>query len=607
MQRKFSSLSASVAKAINRTPSHSTNAAASLPQLAKHTATTLTAPQILQLQRTLGNRAVVRLLTQPSPNPLPPHAKHSPGTPLQRSVGLELEHSIPVYKNLTSKNQEQCLREGSYEYDNSQNIYMVGNNIAVKADNSHYGFELGNHLNKTQSTQRNQRIPPKGISIVEYTTAGKGLDELADGARNTFRRHTQDIQGEINKNKAGVATSEYYIGLPPTVHFPTGLGYLALQVTAGIFPSKIDQLHQKAIVSLMSSKHRDLQQGISNLIDRFAPSISDALLKRTASTEAFWEETLSLYASTDQGDAQPQPTATSKKHSTKKKKSVTNRRIRRNTSKSATTYNKQSEPEKVQVSVPQEKEKERESEPVPQPREKEKEHEKEAVLESEVSKAVSKDYENREEVEQYIIEPFRAILPDVVRSLFRLCLSYYIGAHVPLGDNEVNKNAVPLLSRQDLWQVFRPVAPLFGIWEPLSQILTELVIENAETLNQIIKDHIKAVRGSSQFANSEVLSQSLDFTDLILSVLNGKEFYHAKPVMPLTKSDPLDIKQDKASRITRPEKEGPQFEYRQIQRNDWDQAFMEIGKTAFLLNTEYLTPELRDAAANDTQWDKEGI
>lgn len=492
-------------------PAHTSTPASAngVPHALGQSPESLTPRQILQLQRTIGNRAVARLLNQKTTSGLSQPPLPSPTVPLQRTVGLEIEHSVPVYKNLSGKSQEESLRQGSYPYDNSQTIYTAGDDIGVKADHSHYSYWLKNFLEENNPRQYENVMPESGVSIVEYNTKAPGLDELASGARQTFVKHTKNVENEMDKSRAGVTTSGYYVGVPPE---PAGMkgasyDYTWLQVTVGVFPSKIDALHRIAVDrGNVRGGHLELDTYISGLVDTFAPGMYENLLEATQPKTDFWKEARDKEGS---GFA---------------------------------VYIKDT------------------------------------------------------------IEPFQSILHGFVKSLLRLCLSYYLGSRLQLPEGWVDKNAVPLLSRQFLGNVFTAVGGTAEIWERLQEVMVSKILPS---LTDTIDPKVQGVISYAQLqaeADPYVLDTSDGFVGFMMKVLTGEGFYHTAPDEPLEAHDPLAMKEDEASTRQRPERGGAQFEYRSPAQNNWQETFIGMGQDAFRLNTEHLSPEERKEAAKRTGW-----
>jgi hypothetical protein len=506
MHRKIELLPATSSPPSRRVSPHSGSGISRTPNQKQ---TTLTSEQIFQLQRTIGNRAVVQLLSNTPPALATQPPTDSANTPLQRSVGLELEHSIPVYQNLSGKNQEESLRLGSYEYDNDQ-VITEADDVTVKVDNSNYGLWLKEYLEKNNPNRYDTNIPEKGVSIVEYTTTAPGLDELASGAKDNFLQHAVRVENEVNTSKAGVRTSKYYIGVPSEEMKGSGYDFKWLQVTTGVFPSKIDALHRVANErGNLGDRHRTAYPDITGLVDKLGTNIYGQLLELTHYKSDFWEQERENW-----GDGFGEYRA---------------------------------------------------------------------------------DY----------IAPFQGILEGVVKSILRLCISYYVGSHMKIPQTEISKNAVPLLARQHLGKMFTAVGEDYNMWKRLQTVMvSEILLPLEDTLDDAVKGVLIDLQLNNR-ANNDVLTAPKGFADFLTKVIKGEEFHHTGPGTWLSTHDNLHIEEEDDKTLPPLERGGAQLEFRSPAQSNWKKTFVEIGQDTFRLNTEHLPREQRRQAAERTGWDLE--
>jgi hypothetical protein len=470
----------------------------------------LTPDRVVLLQRAIGNQATRRLLEQPT-------APSTPSGVVQRSVGLEIEHNVPIYKAMPWKNpdeaQEVSLRTGSYEYANSKPVYTKGD-IVTKVDNNDYSGWLAIQLKENNPKQL--PIPAKGISIAEYTTKAPGLDELATGARDTFAEHTRELIGEINANDKGVKGSDYYVGLPPGIPPGPLFGVLGVQATVGVFPSKLDKLHWHAQESgLISGDLRDVHNDVTRIIGVVAPGIARVLRERTE-TGVGWEQVA----------------------------------------------------DDMNLSL--------------------------------------EDDDDRQKFHQYRGQ-LRLVLDETIPSLLRVALSYYLGARRKVPSGQIEKNAVPLLARANLGDVFiKAGIKQWTVSQKIREIFVSVLTEQQGRIREAISEAQKEANTPyQQTPNTEVLrgEGTQDPVDLMIAILNGKKIEHIRPGRSLDKPDKLEIEEKGFDEPVRPETGGTQFEYRTIEAAGWDAKFLEIGQAAFNLNTQHLARQTQEAMARATGWE----
>ncbi|MDN3354474.1 DUF4157 domain-containing protein [Actinomadura sp. DC4] len=493
------------------------------------------------------------------------------GSVVQRSVGLELEHNVPIYEK-KSDDQEQSLRQGAYEYDNKKVIYKA-DEIDVKVDNSQYGWELAKYLHENRSKLYDNKLPKLGISIPEYTTRTPGLDELKKNAKGEFVKHTQDIKREININNKGQAGPGFYTGLPKSISdnfsYSTYRG-LSVQFTLGVFPSKLDQLHRLSTTGgFATGGPLWIQQRISALIDGpLSPvidAIVDGLQKETNQAEILKEE---------EGKGKPARDKGAKKQTEKKKK-------------------KKKSKEEEEVKVPVESAKEGRF------RLAQKVEEFDWLAESNDDISV---YE-------YLIDPrmeaLRTILRETTMSIFRVVISYYLAARWEIPEKLHEKNAVALLARTDLTEVFRRAGLVQRHQEIFVEVFGELVRAEEATIVGIINSAVEELEFNEK-ANEKVLKYKGSIVDLMIDVVRGKmsdkDFYAIQPGSSPEKPDPLKIEGAPANDPGRLESGGTQFEFRTADVANWDGKFVELGKRAFELNTAYLPDDQRDELRKETGW-----
>ncbi|MDN3354874.1 DUF4157 domain-containing protein [Actinomadura sp. DC4] len=444
------------------------------------------------------------------------------GTTVQRSVGLEMEHSVPIYQNLGD--QEKSLRQGSYEYDNDTPIYTKGD-VVVKVDNPQYSIELKTYLKRHSSSKYKNKIPEKGVSCPEYTTKAPGLDELEKNAADNFRAHTKRVTDEIKANNEGRTESHYYVGLPQG--FPQGITYgnCAVQFTVGVFPSKLDKLHRISIKQgLVSRNLRTIQEDINTVIERLSGTISSIV------------EHL-------QGEIDPEGGLGAADRDFLESQPLTAEEIELDTEEWE-TYDK---------------------------------------LRSDSRAAL-----------------LAKIVEDSVYSVFRVALSYYLGARQKVQEGTSDKNSVALLARMHLLDVFPKAGLPPHLQAAFLTLFSELLHAEEEEINDAVE--LPAYTGA---ANEDVLDHKGSIVDLMIDIVRGrnsegKKFFSTRPGTLLTKPDPLAI--SPVHEPIRLEAGGAQFEYRMVETGGWDDKFMALGRMAFDLNTEHLPPEAREELREETGW-----
>jgi hypothetical protein len=484
-----------------------------------------------------SGRAASRAV-RPSRIPAPPPAAGSSASlVIQRSVGLELEHSVPIYQNLPGVSQEESLRTGSYSYDNTAPVYTVGD-VVVKTDNTDYSSTLKAYLEQNNRQRLKTAIPSKGVSIAEYTTAAPGLDELAPGAAQTFYDHAQRVDDQVRQNeKDGQTGPTYYVGLPPGIKPGDAAGYGALgfQVTVGVFPSQLDKLHRLAVEEgLADYGPRHAQNVITAIIDKHLEpvitQISDPIEDLAKVGGDLWAPArLQLIRGTAPGNA----------------------------------------------NVPFDQ--------------------WEAALAPEA-------------------ELFRRTFADTVRSVFRVALSYYVGARDKIPSGQIEKNAVALLARVDLGDVFTRAGltyprsnlnpPPVSFQSYAQKLFAEHFTKLVRARSDDIADTVKQVLAEENYAlhpNAEVLSEP-SVVDLMINLVDGNPIHQITPGIKLPAPDPLALAVKYAEPF-RPERGGSQFEYRTVSIGGWRSKFLTAGRHAFLLNTEHLAPGPRATLGRDTGWD----
>lgn len=486
------------------------------------------------LEREADTRAAAALRdgTPAAPRRAAGPAAPAPGRSIQRSVGLELEHSVPIYRDLAPKDQEQSLREGSYQYDNAAPVYHTGN-IVVKVDNNSYSGYLAAYLRKNNPRKLKNEIPDKGISIAEYTTQAPGLDELAAGAKGAFTQHVQLIEQEIKRNEQGRhVPGVYYVGLPPGI--PRNLASFGdrrgLQVTVGVFPSKLDRLHRLALKGgLVDRTPYTVQETISDIMDgtlkNVVDGISGELGKLVDVSGDFWAPArLKLV----HGPGAPPNLA---------------------------------------------------------------------PLEGSIQPAA-------------VI--LKRVFSDTVRSIFRVALSYYLGAR--RRDSDVTeKSAVALLARGELHTVFTqaglqplpaaittPAASLGNPQEFFADHFEQEVRKHETAIEEGVEEARKQLGGTAR-AHADILAD-LSMTELMINLVRGKRFHHTGPGSTLTAPDPLDITGQGVAEPIRPEAGGSQFEYRTMPVGSGLGKFIDIGEMVFELNTEHLPPDARATLRARAGW-----
>ncbi len=476
---------------------------------------------LLQVQRVIGNQAVGQLLAQAAQSRYPqqPTASAAPTAVLQRFVGLEMEHNVPVYKNVAGRNQEESLRLGSYSYNNAEPVYVAGN-ITAKVDNTIYSLVLKKQLEQENPHNYETKIPDKGVSILEYTTTAPGLDELQPRARSVFAQHTSEIEQAIRTSLQGSGSSKYYIGLPIGVPINTGYGDFGVQVTVGVFPSKLDELHKRA------RKHghidRDLryvQDDISRIIKALDPvgnSMFDDIRDFLRPEGEFWNPDRAIWVVNARGTLD----------------------------------------------------------------------------------------EFEADIRARVFLPLVNILSDTLRSLFRISLSYYLGARKQVARGEIEKNAVPLLVRLNLSNIFKQAGASEYIWRRLSSHIANLLEKRSAEIDNIVAQGMTKQGEFSyqKYANPGILPADLQPSNMMIRIMKGEVFGHIKPGKTLIRPDLLDIKSKGYNEPVRPERGGTQVEYRTLDAGGWQLKFLDIAKDAFELNTQHLPPDQQARIAKDTEW-----
>lgn len=202
---------------------------------------------------------------------------------------------------------------------------------------------------------------------------------------------------------------------------------------------------------------------------------------------------------------------------------------------------------------------------------------------------------------------------DTVRSIFRLALSYYLGARLKVNTGETEKNALALLSRASLTSVFTkaglaPVLVDFTSPAGLARAQSRFADLFIKQLSRYENDITAAVDDAAQkesyqkYADTEVLS-GIPVVELMRRLVKDEEkkgISHIAPGITLTKPDPLSI--SKQLEPVRPERGGSQFEYRTLSAGNWRGKFLEIGSQMFDLNTRHLDPQARKTLKERAGW-----
>lgn len=245
--------------------------------------------RLLRLQRTVGNRAVGRLLARDgAPQQSPPAAL----PPVQRLVGFEVELSVPTYQvgpslNLgkpggrTANRRISDLLTGGLDYATDigslTTTHPSADTIDLKTDHDRLeddSAHLYNVLNAKPAPAPEKFLVPDGkgvlLSNLEYSTAA--LDELAPGSNPRFKAMATAIDNHITKIMDGKPRSnvftiqgtnirtgipisdfkEWLIGPQTAKGFPEDVKaalqtlqthterYISPQATAGILPGGLE-------------------------------------------------------------------------------------------------------------------------------------------------------------------------------------------------------------------------------------------------------------------------------------------------------------------------------------------------------------------------------
>lgn len=469
------------------------------------------AQQRQAIQAALGPAAVH------APAPRTSATANAQGT-IQRYVGLELEHSVPIYKDLGP--QEASLRAGSFEYDNAHTVYTAGN-VVTKVDNSPYGKALGDYLIRHNPGKHENKIPSKGISIPEYTTLAPGLDELADGARTTFQQHVSAVKQEAEQNLAGQSINGCYVGVPTSLPEAKGLdGYdrRSLQVTAGVFASQLDAMHQSAVMHGRAGGHLREPHNI----------INSKLMHSQVVQEAVAASVAQLGVNSDLWGP-----------------------LRLKWMNSSTDVEGWAKFE--------------------------------------------------ERLKADVVTPLIPLVGDTVRSLFRVALSYCIGARLKIPTDEIEKNAVPLLARRDLGKVFFDDGAHHLLRTHVKSMILEVISTYAERIDELVGALHQEDPTILRPSNHEVLG-NMSLSELMIKMIKGEVVKQIQPGSSLDNNDPTNIQGKGYNEPHRFESGGVQFEYRTVSRGSWESTFMAIGQETAEHNTKHLPQTDRDEVLTKAGW-----
>lgn len=505
------------------------------------------AAEIAALLSVAGNSAGPELLAAARPSTVDTSGDAAGNTPgrraaargpvVQRSVGLELEHNVPIYKDLPGLNQEQSLRLGSFVYEDGV-VYTKGT-IATKVDNTDYSHELKRQLTEYNPYGHQNQFPEKDVGIAEYTTVAPGLDELQNGAAGIFAQHVQDIKNEITLNEAAGQHQPgvWYVGLPPTIKPAGTFGALGFQATVGVFPSKLDDLHRLGLASgFIDRDLRDVQNDITGIMADLKPVIDyiTVALRWEARVDGpFWDK-LRLAVVRNPALLPAVPPA-----------------------------------------------------PVSAPKE---------------YTAPSEWRLWEDNLQRDVIAPLLPVLDGTVRSLFRLGLSYYLGARSKVDRGQHEKNLVALLSRMELGDVFgKGGLADESVRGGVTRIIVDGLTKHDATISDVVVKHTGLYRG---YPDPNVLKERSP-TEALIGLIGGTLESGLGPGNVLPAPDPLDIAGKGYAEPSRPERGGAQFEYRMISTGSWDTKFIEIARQAFALNIAHLPANVQDQLWSNTGWQRD--